>query len=71
MRPETIGGEQILKEHNGSAIMVAEAFILGDIKSFEEPAALDVIDKITLETARIRLEAKGLLNKKYIKDPSS
>jgi len=62
----TIGGEDLLKKY-GSPLAVAEALILGKLYSDEQRFASELVSILTLEAARIRLEAKGLLNEKNIK----
>ena len=61
----TIGAANLL-EKCGSRLGVAEAFILGSIEINEEEFVPELVDKVTLEAARIRLEAMGLLNKNHI-----
>ena len=61
----TFGASQLLKEHGGSRLRVAEAFILGEVDLYEDFVP-ELVDKITLEAARIRLDAMGMLNKANI-----
>ena len=56
----TIGAERILNTF-GSRVAIAEALILGGITSSDEEYALQLVDRVTIEIARIRLEAKGIL----------
>ena len=58
-----IGARNLLDEY-GSALAVAEAYILGKIPASKEDFILDIVSLVTLEAARIRLEARGLLSKK-------
>ena len=50
----------------GSRVRLAEAWILGDIASRDEDAICSVVDSLTLEVARIRLKAAGLLTPEHI-----
>lgn len=61
-----IGASDLINDF-GSSLAVAEAFILGDIDGHDQDFVGDIVDKITLEAARIRLEALGLLNPERIK----
>lgn len=60
------GGAVMLLNQYITRLAVAEAFILGKIKSHEEEFIRELVSPITLEAARIRLEAKGLLNKENV-----
>jgi len=51
----TIGEEDLLKKH-GTRLKVAEAFLKGEISSFEEPYAIRLISKTTLEAAKMRID---------------
>lgn len=56
----TVGADDLLQKHR-SRLGVAEAFILGKVEPYEQRFVCELVDKVTLETARIRLEAMGLL----------
>lgn len=58
----SIGGRKVLDEFKGSPIALAEAFILGELKPYEEEYALESISLVSLEAARIRLESMGKLD---------
>jgi hypothetical protein len=58
-----IGSENLLKKH-GSPLAIAEALIKGELDSYEQMFVSDVVDKILLEAARIRLEASGFFKVK-------
>lgn len=61
----TIGAEELIQEF-GSPLGVAEAFILGKVKNYRQQHVSEVVSNVTLEAARIRLEALGLLTKESI-----
>jgi hypothetical protein len=50
-----IGAENLITKF-GSPLAVAEALIEGKVNSFEQQFVSDVVDKIILEAARIRIE---------------
>jgi hypothetical protein len=58
--------QHLLNSYNGSRLAVEEAFILGRVSIGWEEFVPELIDSITLEAARIRLQAMGLLNKDNI-----
>lgn len=60
-----IGARDLLNEY-GSALAVAEAYILGKIHG-KDDFVTELVSLVTLEAARIRLQAKGLLTKENIK----
>ncbi len=59
--------KKLLKKYHGSRLAVAEVFILGEIKPDEEAYVSELVDMITLEAARIRLDATGWLTSADIK----
>jgi hypothetical protein len=58
----TIGAQDLLSKY-GSPLGVAEALLLGKVRSWEQQFVREVVPSIILETARIRLEASGELSK--------
>ena len=60
-------GAGYLIEKFGSNLAVAEAFILGELSAHEQDYVSEVVDKITLQAAEIRLRALGKLNPADIK----
>jgi hypothetical protein len=66
----TIGAQNILNRHGGTALSVAEALILGELESYEYDQVREIVGPLLLETARIRLQALGRLTPEHIKDAS-
>ena len=63
----TLGATMVLEKHGGSALAVAEALILGELKPSDIDCVHEIVHPIVLEAARIRLEATGQLTSKHIK----
>ncbi len=57
-----IGAGDLLKKY-GSRMGVAEALIMGKIFPHEEPFIDELVNIVILQAAKIRLEAKGELEK--------
>jgi len=62
----TNGAADLLKKYKGSRLLVAEALILGNLETFDLQFVEEVVSKLMLETARIRLEATGRLTPEHI-----
>lgn len=62
IKPTSIGGQNLLDDFGGSPIVLAEAFLMGELKPNDECYAVESICPIVLEAARIRLEAMGKFN---------
>lgn len=60
------GARVLLDEYHNSHLAIAEDLILGNIKKNQEWFAFELMSTVILEAARIRLEAKGLLNKENV-----
>lgn len=50
-----IGAERVLRKY-GTRLKVAEAFLKGQLNSFDESFLDWLVDDVTLEAARIRIE---------------
>ncbi len=50
-----IGAADLLEKY-GSPLKVAEAFLKGEIHSYNQQFVTDLVDKITLDAAKWRLE---------------
>ena len=67
----SIGAKMILKDHGGTPLSVAEAFILGELSSTELERVGEVVTSLMLEAARIRLTALGRLTPEHIKEAAT
>ena len=65
------GGATDLVNKFRSNLAVAEAFILGELDAYEQNFVSEVVDKVTLQAAEIRLRTLGKLNPANIKPSDS
>lgn len=63
----SIGAVDLSRRFNGSALAVAEALLLNELRTWEIDQVGEVVSPLVLEAARIRLEAMGKLNPAHIK----